>query len=28
VKPDYNARILDVVTAYEVKRREAKKKGK
>jgi hypothetical protein len=26
VKPDYNARILEVVTAYEVNRREAAKK--
>ncbi len=28
VKPDYNAKILDVVTAFEVKRRAVKKKGK
>ncbi len=28
VKPDYNARILDVVTAYEVTRKEGKRKGK
>ena len=28
VKPDYNAKTLDVVAAYEVKRKEDEKKGK
>ncbi|MGH9318768.1 MAG: DUF4258 domain-containing protein [Vicinamibacteria bacterium] len=28
VKPDYDTKILDVVTAYEVKRRDAKRREK